>query len=183
MKLTSEILKAKAKELGIDCIAIGNIERFRNAPALMSPISYFPNAKSVIAIAMPIPRGANRGIEEGTHWHAYTFYTYNKLNAFFTAVTYVFRQKGSGLQLCIGQDHMETLSGSEFLGKYQAVIGYGTKSAGNCGVVKIGIDVGSGTVLGNGNAAGIQLAGIGEDRRGFPTAFFDKVGQVVSGKS
>ena len=32
---------------------------------------------------MPIPRGANRGIEEGTHWHNYTFYTYNKLNAFF----------------------------------------------------------------------------------------------------
>jgi hypothetical protein len=52
MKLTSEILKAKAKELGIDCIAIGNIERFKNAPKLMSPISYFPNAKSVIAIAM-----------------------------------------------------------------------------------------------------------------------------------
>ena len=34
MKLTSEILKAKAKELGIDCIAIGNIERFKNAPKL-----------------------------------------------------------------------------------------------------------------------------------------------------
>ena len=80
MKLTSQILKAKAKELGIDCIAIGNIERFKNAPKLMSPLSYFPNAKSVIAIAMPSPRGANRGIEEGTHWHNYTFYTYNKLN-------------------------------------------------------------------------------------------------------
>lgn len=86
MKLTSEILKAKAKELGIDCIAIGNIERFKNAPALMSPITYFPKAKSVIAIAMPIPRGANRGIEEGTHWHNYTFYTYNKLNAFFRPI-------------------------------------------------------------------------------------------------
>jgi len=44
MKLTSEILKAKAKELGIDCIAIGNIERFKNAPTLMSPITYFPKA-------------------------------------------------------------------------------------------------------------------------------------------
>jgi ferredoxin len=86
MKLTSQILKAKAKELGIDCIAIGNIERFKNAPALMSPITYFPNAKSVIAIAMPIPRGANRGIEEGTHWHNYTFYTYNKLNSFFRPI-------------------------------------------------------------------------------------------------
>ena len=78
MKLTSQMIKDKAKELGIDCIAIGNIERFKNSPKLMSPISYFPDAKSVIAIAMPIPRGANRGIEEGTHWHNYTFYTYNK---------------------------------------------------------------------------------------------------------
>lgn len=86
MKLTSEILKAKAKELGIDCIAVGNIERFEKAPKLMSPISYFPKAKSVIAIAMPIPRGANRGIEEGTHWHNYTFYTYNKLNTLFRPI-------------------------------------------------------------------------------------------------
>ena len=81
MKLTSQMIKDKAKELGIDCIAIGNIERFKSAPKLMSPITYFPNAKSVIAIAMPIPRGANRGIEEGTHWHNYTFYTYNKFPA------------------------------------------------------------------------------------------------------
>ena len=28
MKLTSQMIKDKAKELGIDCIAIGNIERF-----------------------------------------------------------------------------------------------------------------------------------------------------------
>ena len=83
MKLTSQMIKERAKELGIDCIAIGNIERFKNSPKLMSPITYFPDAKSVIAIAMPIPRGANRGIEEGTHWHNYTFYSYNKLNSYF----------------------------------------------------------------------------------------------------
>ena len=81
MKLTSAMIKDKARELGIDCIAIGNIERFKTAPYLMSPSTYFPGAKSVIAIAMPFPRGANRGIEEGTHWHNYTFYSYNKLNA------------------------------------------------------------------------------------------------------
>ena len=67
--LTSQMIKDKAKELGIDCIAIGNIERFENAPKLMSPKTYFPGAKSVIAIAMRIPRGTYRGIEEGTHWH------------------------------------------------------------------------------------------------------------------
>ena len=83
MKLTSQMIKDRAKELGIDCVAIGNIERFANAPKLMSPATYFPEAKSVIAIAMRIPRGSYRGIEEGTHWHNYTFYSYNKLNSFF----------------------------------------------------------------------------------------------------
>ena len=83
MKLTSEMIKEKAAELGIDCIAIGNIERFKNAPKLMNPQTYFPGAKSVIALAMRIPRGTYRGIEEGTHWHNYTFYAYNKLNTFF----------------------------------------------------------------------------------------------------
>ncbi|PKM62198.1 MAG: hypothetical protein CVU97_06325 [Firmicutes bacterium HGW-Firmicutes-21] len=80
MKLTSEMIKTRAKELGIDDIGIGNIERFALAPPLMSPKSYFPGAKSVIAIVMRIPRGSYRGIEEGTHWHNYTFYSYNKLN-------------------------------------------------------------------------------------------------------
>ena len=83
MKLTSQMIKDRAKELGIDCIAIGNIERFANAPKLMAPATYFPEAKSVIAIAMRIPRGSYRGIEEGTHWHNYTFYSYNKLNSYF----------------------------------------------------------------------------------------------------
>ena len=64
MKLTSQMIKDKAKELGIDCIAIGNIERFKNAPKLMSPITYFPNAKSVIAVAMR--KGAN--VEIDTAW-------------------------------------------------------------------------------------------------------------------
>ena len=86
MKLTSQMIKERAKELGIDCIAIGNIERFAKAPKLMSPLTYFPKAKSVIAVAMRIPRGTYRGIEEGTHWHNYTFYTYNKLNAFFRPI-------------------------------------------------------------------------------------------------
>lgn len=83
MKLTSEMIKEKAASLGIDCIAVGSIERFRGAPELMSPLTYFPEAKSVIAVAMRIPRGTYRGIEEGTHWHNYTFYSYNKLNSLF----------------------------------------------------------------------------------------------------
>ncbi|MFR5863787.1 MAG: hypothetical protein ACLUFV_00435 [Acutalibacteraceae bacterium] len=69
MKLTSEMVKAKAAELGIDCIAIGNIERFRGAPKLMSPLTYFPEARSVIAVAMRIraaPTAASRRARTGT---------------------------------------------------------------------------------------------------------------------
>ena len=109
MKLTSQIINDKAKYLGIDCIAIGNIERFRGAPPLMSPISYFPEAKSVIALAMRIPRGTYRGIEEGTHWHNYTFYSYNKLNS-------LFRPKKSYELCCFIEDH-----GWEAVAHYPAV--------------------------------------------------------------
>lgn len=98
MELTSRMIKDKAKELGIDAVAIGNIERFKDAPALMSPLSYFPEAKSVIAVAMRIPRGSYRGIEEGTHWHNYTFYSYNKLNS-------LFRPKKSYELCCFIEDH------------------------------------------------------------------------------
>ena len=72
MKLTSQMIKEKAKELGIDCIGIGNIERFAQAPTLFAPQSYFPKAKSVIAVAMRIPRGTYRGIEEGSTYYRYT---------------------------------------------------------------------------------------------------------------
>ena len=80
MQLTSAMIKERAKELGLDDIGIGNIERFDKAPALLSPKNYFPGCKSIIAVMMRIPRGSYRGIEEGTHWHNYTFYSYNRLN-------------------------------------------------------------------------------------------------------
>ncbi len=98
MKLTSEMIKKRAEELGIDCIAIGNIQRFQSAPKLMSPSTYFPGCKSVIAVAMRIPRGTYRGIEEGTHWHNYTFYSYKKLNT-------LFRPRLSYELACFIEDH------------------------------------------------------------------------------
>lgn len=109
MKLTSQMIKDKAKEMGVECIGIGNIERFKDAPVLMSPLSYFPEAKSVIALAMPIPRGSYRGIEEGTHWHNYTFYSYNRLNT-------LFRPKKTYELGCFIEDH-----GWEAVAHYPAV--------------------------------------------------------------
>lgn len=98
MKLTSEMIKEKAKDLGIDVIGIGNIERYKNAPTLMNPKTYFPEARSVIVIAMRIPRGSYRGIEEGTHWHNYSFYAYNRLNT-------VFRPRLTYELACFIEDH------------------------------------------------------------------------------
>jgi len=80
MKLTSDMIKERAKELGLDCVGIGSIDRYSEAPPLMSPKNYFPGCRSVIVVAMRIPRGSYRGIEEGTHWHNYTYYSYNRLN-------------------------------------------------------------------------------------------------------
>ena len=109
MTLTSQMIKEKAEELGIDCIAIGNIERFEKAPELMNPLTYFPEARSVIAVAMRIPRGTYRGIEEGTHWHNYTFYSYCKLNS-------LFRPMKSYDLCCFIEDH-----GWEAVAHYPAV--------------------------------------------------------------
>lgn len=83
MKLTSAEIKAYAKEIGLDDIGIASIDAYKDAPPLMNPKSYFPEAKSVIVTVQRIPRGTYRGIEEGTHWHNYTYYSYNRLNTIF----------------------------------------------------------------------------------------------------
>ena len=109
MKLTSKMIKDKAKELGIDIVGIGNIERYKEAPPLMNPKNYFPEAKSVIVIAMRIPRGTYRGIEEGTHWHNYTYYAYNRLNT-------LYRPRLTYALACFIEDH-----GWEAVPNYPAV--------------------------------------------------------------
>jgi epoxyqueuosine reductase len=77
-----EQLKKLARDLGGD-LGVANIERFDNAPSRMHPKNIFPECKSVISILAPFPRGAYRGITEGTHWANYTYYSYNKLNTIF----------------------------------------------------------------------------------------------------
>jgi ferredoxin len=89
MKLTAQQIKQFAAEQGHTLVGIANIERFRNAPRGMHPCNIFPDCRSVISIARPIPRGVYRGITEGTHWSNYTYYGYNRLNTLFRpAVTY-----------------------------------------------------------------------------------------------
>jgi len=109
MKLTSAMIKEKAKELGIDRIAIGSIDRYKDAPPLMNPLNYFPECKSIIMLAQRIPRGTYRGILSGTHWHNYTFYSYNRLNT-------LFRPKLTYAMCCFIED-----CGAEAIPHYPAV--------------------------------------------------------------
>jgi len=46
----------------------------------MDPKQIFPRARSVIVIAVRIPRGCYRGIHEGTFWASYMVYGYKRLN-------------------------------------------------------------------------------------------------------
>lgn len=83
MKLTSKMIKDFAKEIGLDDVGIAPIERFAEAPPMMNLKNYFPGAKTVIVTLQRIVRGTYRGIEEGTCWNNYTFYSYGRLNNYY----------------------------------------------------------------------------------------------------
>jgi hypothetical protein len=83
-KPTKAQIKAYALARGLDLFGVANIERFANAPRRMHPASIFPEARSVIVVGRRIVRGGWRGIEEGTHWPAYTYFDYHGLlNTYF----------------------------------------------------------------------------------------------------
>jgi epoxyqueuosine reductase len=84
--LTSERLKEAAKRAGADIVGVAPIERFDNAPPEVHPASMWPEVKSVVVFGLRIPRGALRGIEEGTHWPAYHFFGYGGLGRFIAQV-------------------------------------------------------------------------------------------------
>ena len=87
--LTSEMIKKAAYEAGADKCGIGPMSRFEGAPPEMDPRYLFPNAKSVIAFAFRIPRGVQRGIEEGTQFYQYPSMAYGGINEIYApAVLY-----------------------------------------------------------------------------------------------
>lgn len=96
--LTAAGVKEFALTTGLDLVGVANIERFAGAPERMHPAEIFPECRSVIITARRIPRGTYRGIEEGTLWSNYTFYAYNRLNAWF-------RPKGTYETACFIEDH------------------------------------------------------------------------------
>ena len=81
--LTSEIIKKAALEAGADKCGIAPMSRFNGAPKEMNPQYLFPRAKSCIAFVFRIPRGVQRGIEEGTQFYQYPSMAYGGINEFY----------------------------------------------------------------------------------------------------
>ena len=87
--LTSANIKAIALAAGADKCGIAPMSRFRGAPDEMNPQFLFPEAKSCIGFVFRIPRGVQRGIEEGTQFYQYPSMAYGGINEIFApAVLY-----------------------------------------------------------------------------------------------
>ncbi len=87
--LTSEMIKEAALAAGADACGIAPISRMAGAPAEMNPTLLFPEAKSMIGFVFRIPRGVQRGIEEGTQFYQYPSMAYGGINEIYApAVLY-----------------------------------------------------------------------------------------------
>lgn len=87
--LTSKMIKEAAIAAGADLCGIAPMSRFNGAPDEMNPQFLFPEAKSCIGFVFRIPRGVQRGIEEGTQFFQYPSMAYGGINEIFApAVLY-----------------------------------------------------------------------------------------------
>ena len=80
-------LKEYAMRNGADLVGIANIERFDEVPLEKHPRSILPEAKSVVVLGRRIPRGALRGVEEGTQFQIYRLFGYDWLENRLLALT------------------------------------------------------------------------------------------------
>ena len=78
--LNSKKVKEVAKKLGADLVGIASLDRFDGAPKQMDPRYINPEAKVLIVLGLRIPRGALRGIEEGTYFLSYSSQAYGSIN-------------------------------------------------------------------------------------------------------
>lgn len=97
--LSNSLIKEAAYAAGADACGISPISRMKGAPAEMNPTLLFPNCKSMIGFVFRIPRGVQRGIEEGTQFYQYPSMAYGGINEIFApAVLYsvgkVIEEKG-----------------------------------------------------------------------------------------
>lgn len=87
--ISSKLIKEAALAAGADACGISPMSRFSGAPDEMNPQFLFPEAKSCIGFVFRIPRGVQRGIEEGTQFFQYPSMAYGGINEIFApAVLY-----------------------------------------------------------------------------------------------
>ena len=87
--IKSKVIKEAALAAGADACGISPMSRFDGAPDEMNPQFLFPEAKSCIGFVFRIPRGVQRGIEEGTQFFQYPSMAYGGINEIFApAVLY-----------------------------------------------------------------------------------------------
>ena len=87
--LTTRKLADLARRAGCDVFGVASIERFDELPADKHPLAIFPEAESAVVLGRRIPRGALRGVEEGTNFTNYSTYGDDWLdNRFTSLVTY-----------------------------------------------------------------------------------------------
>ena len=87
--ISSKLIKEAALAAGADACGISPMSRFDGAPDVMNPQFLFPEAKSCIGFVFRIPRGVQRGIEEGTQFYQYPSMAYGGINEIFApAVLY-----------------------------------------------------------------------------------------------
>ncbi|MBN2582650.1 MAG: hypothetical protein JXL80_06245 [Planctomycetes bacterium] len=85
--MDTETLRAAAAEAGADLFGVANVERFDELPVEKHPRTIFPEARSVIVLGRRVPRGALRGVEEGTNFSNYILYGVDWLDNRFTSLT------------------------------------------------------------------------------------------------
>ncbi len=82
-------IQEKAKALNVDLIGFAAKDRFTGLDPQHDPFSIFPEGHTVILVGQMIPRGALRGLEEGTNTDAYGQFGYSWLdNQFVAQATY-----------------------------------------------------------------------------------------------
>jgi len=84
--LDKELIRKVALSSGADDVGFGDLELFDDAPPDMDPRYIFPRAKSIIGMLFRIPRGVQRGIEEGTQFGQYPSLAYGNINEIFAPV-------------------------------------------------------------------------------------------------
>ena len=85
--ISASHIKEIAKKAGADMCGIAPIERMKNAPPEMNPGLLWPDVKSIVGFVFRIPRGVQRGIEEGTQFYQYPSMAYGGINEILAPAT------------------------------------------------------------------------------------------------